>query len=107
MPALGISDLLLWLAPGIARVAALAHDGNSRKALDGQRLQMPVSGKRKYATKARLAHQTPDRHLRRPMELHAYRCNWCRGPGTSRKKQRTGRTLASAIYSEGGSRWIR
>jgi hypothetical protein len=53
----------------------------------------PVSGKRKYATEgaalATAKHQVATANA--PMELRAYRCNWCKAWHLTKKTEKTGR----------------
>jgi hypothetical protein len=53
----------------------------------------PVSGKRKYSTegaaRATAKHQVATAGA--PVELHAYRCNWCRTWHLTKKSEKTGK----------------
>jgi hypothetical protein len=55
--------------------------------------QCPVSGKRKYATEG-AALATAKRQMETadaPMELRAYRCNWCNAWHLTKKPEKSGK----------------
>jgi hypothetical protein len=67
-----------------ARGIRLAMDNDSK---------CPVSGKRKYATEgaalATATHQLATANA--PMQLRAYRCNWCKAWHLTKKTEKTGK----------------
>jgi len=69
-----------------------SEESPGRLAMDSTS-KCPVSGKRKYATEgaalATAKHQISTAAA--PMELRAYRCNWCKAWHLTKKTERSGK----------------